>query len=165
MIIKAQSNKSLQMQSATKKMKISNTSCVELKPFAQYQPYQQLSNNFYPHHFHSYPHPHIGNGINSTGVDDARSVLFGAGGDSSEKCYQWDMETQKLIGIMTNSPRYDHDSHYLHSICVVPGGNGQILTGGEDGNLVSLKSTNEVVHMSHTLFRQYFCITFQYLHG
>eukprot|EP00592_Proboscia_alata_P021865 CAMPEP_0194425394 /NCGR_PEP_ID=MMETSP0176-20130528/24733_1 /TAXON_ID=216777 /ORGANISM="Proboscia alata, Strain PI-D3" /LENGTH=466 /DNA_ID=CAMNT_0039235739 /DNA_START=163 /DNA_END=1566 /DNA_ORIENTATION=- len=70
--------------------------------------------------------------INSAEIDTELNVLYGASGDLFG-CYQWDLETQKLL---TTLPCSD----YLHTVRTVPSTNGgcgnhTVLTGGEDGKL------------------------------
>lgn len=58
--------------------------------------------------------------------------MYAASGDGFG-CYQWDLETEQLLGTFGRGK--GHHSDYLHVVKVVDGG---VITGGEDGKMVSV---------------------------
>jgi hypothetical protein len=106
------------------------------------------------------PHPSIlerdGVEINATSCDEQNGWLYGAAGDLFG-CYQWDIETatlrQTLSGRNLNPNtsqatitsrgntqqvgKQQKHTDFLHTVKVVKGQGNTVLTGGEDGKLVS----------------------------
>mmetsp|Transcript_30104 Transcript_30104/g.62041 ORF Transcript_30104/g.62041 Transcript_30104/m.62041 type:complete len:328 (-) Transcript_30104:2466-3449(-) len=80
--------------------------------------------------------------INSTSYSRQDRILYGAAGDAFG-CYQWDLETEKLLGSFGGMSGFWGDGHrdYLHSVKVVEesagAGSNCVITGGEDGKMVS----------------------------
>jgi hypothetical protein len=86
--------------------------------------------------FHPHPFPAENIEINSTSYDSINNLLYGAAGDGFG-CYQWDLDTQKLLGTFGGSVggRGMNKGHadYLHVVKTLS--DGVVITGGEDGNL------------------------------
>ena len=82
--------------------------------------------------FHPHPSPSDIIEINSTSYDMDNGVLYAASGDGFG-CYQWDLERQQLLGTFGGGSRDGH-TDYLHVVKIVDGG---VITGGEDGKMVS----------------------------
>lgn len=80
--------------------------------------------------------------INSSSYSRQDRILYGAAGDAFG-CYQWDLETEKLLGSFGGMSGFWGDGHrdYLHSVKVVEESAGAalncVITGGEDGMMVS----------------------------
>lgn len=135
--------------------KTATVAVVELKPISHFHPHpslnelqgkQQIMIQQWHHPqthdppYTSFPSPkqlchYQGTEINGTSMDTFHNVLYGAAGDSFG-CYQWDFETGRILGNLTN-PNHKHmNSDFLHSVCVAPGGSsGHVLTGSEDGTM------------------------------
>lgn len=85
--------------------------------------------------FHPHPSPcREAIEINSTSYDAQNNVLYAASGDGFG-CYQWDLETERLLGTFGRSNRGEHVD-YLHTVRVV---GEHVITGGEDGKMVRRK--------------------------
>ncbi|KAL7467062.1 hypothetical protein ACHAXS_007340, partial [Conticribra weissflogii] len=103
--------------------------------------------------FRPHPSPGLSFGeaieINSTSYSRKDDVLYGAAGDAFG-CYQWDLETEKLLGTFGGMSGFNRGivraghTDYLHSVRVgeesAGAGSNCVITGGEDGNLVSGRS-------------------------
>eukprot|EP00579_Thalassiosira_antarctica_P017437 CAMPEP_0201948712 /NCGR_PEP_ID=MMETSP0903-20130614/55605_1 /ASSEMBLY_ACC=CAM_ASM_000552 /TAXON_ID=420261 /ORGANISM="Thalassiosira antarctica, Strain CCMP982" /LENGTH=450 /DNA_ID=CAMNT_0048491905 /DNA_START=80 /DNA_END=1428 /DNA_ORIENTATION=+ len=80
--------------------------------------------------------------INSTSYSTADGILFGAAGDAFG-CYQWDLDSEKLLGTFGGASRLDGGRghrDYLHVVKTIPenegvGSSRYVITGGEDGNM------------------------------
>lgn len=81
--------------------------------------------------FHPHSSPCETIEINSTSYDVDSNILYAASGDGFG-CYQWDLETEQLLGTFGRGKTGHAD--YLHVVKVV---GGVVMTGGEDGKLVS----------------------------
>ena len=66
--------------------------------------------------------------INSTSYSAFDNALYGVAGDSFG-CYQWDLESGKLVGTFGGSGK----NNYLHDVMSIPNYNNLVLTAGEDG--------------------------------
>ena len=64
--------------------------------------------------------------INSTSYNAFDNALYGVAGDSFG-CYQWDLESGKLVGTFGGSGK----NNYLHDVMSIS--NNLVLTAGEDG--------------------------------
>ena len=86
--------------------------------------------------------------INCTSYDPCNNLLYGAAGDAFG-CYQWELETQRLLGTLggVGSGRFrggvGGHRDYLHVVKTISekeeGGSiglRYVITGGEDGNMV-----------------------------
>jgi WD40 repeat protein len=102
---------------------------------------------------------------------DGGSLLFGAGrselGDTGGACHVWNIETGQSLGALqqapplqgqrppkrrmrqANVPASASHTDYLHCVRSLPG--GKLLTGGNDGTMVSYGSLPVQEHLSYLL--------------
>lgn len=104
---------------------------------------QTVANNIQPIcTFHPHPSPMETIEINSTSYDQTNNILYAAAGDGFG-CYQWDLETMRLLGTFAGSnvgPRCHSD--YLHVVKVIK--DRDVITGGEDGKMVGFCFTSSL---------------------
>jgi len=70
--------------------------------------------------------------INCTSYSALDNMLYGVAGDSFG-CYQWDLESEKLVGTFGGGAKNRCNGDYLHHVMSVPNNNNLVLTAGEDG--------------------------------
>eukprot|EP00986_Skeletonema_menzelii_P018696 scaffold26679_cov171-Skeletonema_menzelii.AAC.12 len=82
------------------------------------------------------PHPSPSDGepieINCTSYSAVDNALYGVAGDSFG-CYQWDLESEKLVGTFGGAGKNRSNGDYLHDVMAIPNNNHLVLTAGEDG--------------------------------
>jgi len=143
---------------STLNRKESNTMpIVELKPFCRYLAVPPSNYDPFPSSYNIHSSASEIE-VNSTSIDATQNILFGAAGDVMGSCYQWDIETGKVRGILsTNNSKTSSTiclskghTDFLHSVSVVPGGEGHVVTGGEDGNIGLWDAKqNKLIDMIH----------------
>lgn len=98
--------------------------------------------------------------INSTAYDGFQNLLYGAAGDGFG-CYQWDLGSETLLGtfggygggrIEANRGHGD----YLHVVkTVAEGSSGGVMTGAEDGTMVSLLVfVSRILNIAHAVYNK-----------
>lgn len=101
--------------------------------------------------------------INSTSYSADDKLLYGAAGDSFG-CYQWDLESEKLVGTFGGGGGNRCNGDYLHDVMSVPN-NNLVLTAGEDGGITfwdgKERKSIETINVQNTMNKNKQSVTWQ----
>lgn len=102
--------------------------------------------------------------INSTSYSAVDNLLYGAAGDSFG-CYQWDLESEKLVGTFGGGGGNRCNGDYLHDVMSVPNNNNLVLTAGEDGGITfwdgKERKLIETINVQNTMNKNKQSVTWQ----